>query len=56
VIVVTSPVLDQYLRFFQGVEEFAGQEFGLRWENGVRVTTTGVEMFSNRNMDILEIG
>ncbi len=30
-------------------------EFGLRWENGVRVTATGVEMFSSRNMDILEI-
>jgi Xaa-Pro aminopeptidase len=30
-------------------------EFGLRWENGIRVTSTGVEIFSNRNMDILEI-
>lgn len=30
-------------------------EFGLRWENGVRVTATGVEMLSNRNMGILEI-
>ena len=31
-------------------------EFGLRWENGVRVTATGVEMFSHRNMEILELG
>ncbi|MCC7210013.1 MAG: aminopeptidase P family protein [Anaerolineae bacterium] len=31
-------------------------DFGLRWENGVRVTATGVEMFSNRNMAILELG
>jgi len=30
-------------------------EFGLRWENGIRVMPTGVEMFSNRNMEILEI-
>ena len=30
-------------------------DFGLRWENGVRVTTAGVEMFSSRNMDILEL-
>jgi len=30
-------------------------EFGLRWENGIRVTSTGVEMFSDRNMDILEL-
>lgn len=31
-------------------------DFGLRWENGVRVTATGVEMFSNRNMEIMELG
>lgn len=30
-------------------------EFGLRWENGVRVTKTGVEPFSTRFMDILEL-
>ncbi len=30
-------------------------EFGLRWENGVRVTNDGVEMFSNNNMNIIEI-
>lgn len=31
-------------------------EFGLRWENGVRVTNAGVEMFSDRNMKIMELG
>lgn len=31
-------------------------EFGLRWENGVRVTDSGVEMFSDQNMRILELG
>jgi Xaa-Pro aminopeptidase len=30
-------------------------EFGLRWENGIRVMPAGVEMFSKRNMEILEI-
>jgi Xaa-Pro aminopeptidase len=30
-------------------------EFGFRWENGVRVTRTGVEAFSSRFMDILEL-
>jgi len=30
-------------------------EFGLRWENGIRVTARGVEMFSQRNMEILEL-
>ena len=34
---------------------FEPNEFGLRWENGVRVTETGVETFSNKFMDIIEI-
>ena len=34
---------------------FARGEFGLRWENGVRVTRDGVEPFSTRFMDILEL-
>jgi len=34
---------------------FARGEFGLRWENGVRVTRDGVEPFSGRFMDILEL-
>ncbi len=29
--------------------------FGLRWENGVRVTGTAAEMFSCRNMEVLEL-
>ena len=31
-------------------------EFGLRWENGVRVTGAGVEPFSDRFMEIIELG
>ncbi len=32
-----------------------GREFGLRWENGVRVKEDGVELFSSRCMEILEL-
>jgi Xaa-Pro aminopeptidase len=31
------------------------RDFGLRWENGVRITSAGVEVFSNRNMRLIEI-
>lgn len=34
---------------------YAQGEFGLRWENGVRVTTGGVERFSSKFMEILEL-
>ena len=34
---------------------FAKGEFGLRWENGARVTASGVELLSNRFMDIIEL-
>jgi len=34
---------------------YAKGEFGLRWENGVRVTRSGVEPFSTRFMRILEL-
>ena len=34
---------------------YAKDEFGLRWENGVRVTRSGVEPFSTRFMEILEL-
>lgn len=38
------------------VDTFVQHEnFGLRWENGVRISATGVEMFSSRNMEILEL-
>jgi Xaa-Pro aminopeptidase len=30
-------------------------DFGLRWEDGVRVTATGVEMFSNQFLEVLEL-
>ncbi|MBI3945151.1 MAG: aminopeptidase P family protein [Armatimonadetes bacterium] len=31
------------------------EEFGLRWENGVRVTRDGVEMLSDKFMEVLEL-
>lgn len=30
-------------------------KFGCRWENGVRISDDGVEMFSYRNMEIIEL-
>jgi Xaa-Pro aminopeptidase len=30
-------------------------DFGLRWENGYRVTDTGVDMFSYKRMEIIEL-
>lgn len=32
-----------------------GSDFGLRWENGVRVTSDGVELLSDAYMDIMEL-
>jgi len=29
--------------------------YGLRWEDGVRVTKTGVEMFSDRHLEVIEL-
>ena len=39
------------------VDTFLFEEgaFGLRWENGVRVTDTGVEPFSTRLMELIEL-
>lgn len=31
------------------------EDFGLRWEDGVRVTQTGVELFSHRFLEVLEL-
>lgn len=31
-------------------------EVGVRWENGVRVTADGAETFSDRNMEVIEVG
>jgi Xaa-Pro aminopeptidase len=53
---VTSHYLLEENMTFQ-VDTFVQDvDFGLRWENGVRVTATGVEMLSNRNMEIIELG
>ena len=32
-----------------------GQTFGLRWENGVRVLENGVEVFSDKQFEVLEL-
>ena len=31
------------------------ENFGLRWENGIRVTKDGVELMSDKEMRIIEI-
>jgi len=31
------------------------ETFGLRWENGVRITETGVEVFSDKRFEVLEL-
>jgi Xaa-Pro aminopeptidase len=39
------------------VDSFAlSPEVGVRWENGVRVVAGGVEQFSERNMEVIELG
>ena len=30
-------------------------EFGARWENGARILEDGVELFSSRRMEVLEL-
>ena len=32
------------------------EEFGARWENGARITSDGVELLSDRRMEIIEVG
>jgi len=32
-----------------------GPEYGLRWENGIRVVKDGVEMFSDKRMELIEL-
>ncbi|NJL31209.1 MAG: M24 family metallopeptidase [Phycisphaerales bacterium] len=34
---------------------YVRHEFGLRFENGVRITRDGIEKFSSRFMDIIEL-
>jgi Xaa-Pro aminopeptidase len=40
---------------FQVDTFFQGEDFGLRWENGVRIAESGVEKFSEKYMKIVEI-
>ena len=40
---------------FQVDTFFQGKDFGLRWENGVRVTKSGIEKLSEKFMRIVEI-
>lgn len=39
------------------IDTFVGNnELGARWENGARITSDGVELFSDQLMEVLEIG
>ena len=40
---------------FQVDTFFADTDFGLRWENGVRVTESGVERLSEKYMKVVEL-
>jgi len=40
---------------FQVDTFFAGDDFGLRWENGIVVTETGVEQLSSEFMKLVEV-
>ena len=40
---------------FQVDTFFSGPDFGLRWENGVRIKTGGVERFSEKFMKVIEL-
>jgi Xaa-Pro aminopeptidase len=33
-----------------------GSEFGARWENGARITADGIELLSDRRMEVVEVG
>jgi Xaa-Pro aminopeptidase len=51
----TSEYLLQENMTFQVDTFLYTDEFGLRWENGVRVTSSGVEMLSEKRMEVLEL-
>ena len=51
----TSDYLLQENMTFQVDTFFYDKDFGLRWENGVRVTQTGVEKLSRKFMKLVEI-
>ena len=40
---------------FQADTFFYDEDFGLRWENGMRVTASGVELLSQRHMQLVEL-
>ena len=40
---------------FQADTFFQGEDFGLRWENGVRITSTGVQKLSRKFMRIVQL-
>jgi Xaa-Pro aminopeptidase len=40
---------------FQVDTFFYDEDFGLRWENGVRVTETGIEHLSKKYMKLVEL-
>ncbi len=40
---------------FQVDTFFYDDDFGLRWENGVRVTAEGVERLSGRHMKLVQL-
>ncbi|MBN1674795.1 MAG: aminopeptidase P family protein [Kiritimatiellae bacterium] len=51
----TSEYLLQENMTFQVDTFFADRDFGLRWENGVRVTKRGVEKLSKKHMRLVEL-
>ena len=51
----TSDYLLQENMTFQVDTFFCDKDFGLRWENGVRVTKTGVEKLSRKYMKLIEV-
>ena len=51
----TSAYALQENMMFQVDTFFQGEDFGLRWENGVRVTKTGVEKLSRKFQHLVEL-
>ncbi len=47
-------LLEEYMTFPMD-PFFSDKDFGLRWENGVRVTKNGVEKLSRRYMKLIEL-
>lgn len=51
----TSKYVIQKNMTFQVDTFFQDTSFGFRWENGVRILSKGVERFSFKNMDLIEV-